>query len=66
MKVGIRFQTSSRMLTLAVDADYFSWRPGLVESGTSSPGERFDVTTDRYWHYSFLWFTLFFAKVVIP
>lgn len=62
MKIGFRVNTNTRMLVFAYDWDYFSWLPGEAESGKSSPAERFDAVSDEYVLYSFLFFTLFFAR----
>lgn len=62
MKIGFRINTHTWMLVLGVDRDYFAWTPGLVESGSSTPAQRFDAYHEKDWLYSFLCFTLFFAR----
>lgn len=61
-KIGFRVNCSWWMAVIAIDWDYFSWSPGLVESGSSSPGQRFDCYHEKDWLFSFLCFTLFFAR----
>lgn len=64
MKIGLRFSTKKKMIIFALDYDYFSWKPGLIESGSNYPPTRFEsYGQEYYWHYSFLFFTLFLAKV---
>ena len=63
MKIGLRASTSRWMIVLAIDPENFVWKPCEIESGSSSPAERFDAWGDRYWLWGWLGLTLFFAKV---
>lgn len=62
MQLEFRFNTSSRMLVVAIDPENFQWGPGEIESGRSSPAERFDAGADRYWLWGWLGLTVFYAE----
>lgn len=62
MKIGIRFETNSHRWVFAIDPEYFYWKPGEIESGSSSPAQFFDAMSDRYWLYGWLGLTFFYAE----
>lgn len=61
MQISFRVSTKTRMLVLAIDPENFQWSPGEIESGKSSPAERFDACADQYWLWGWLGLTVFYA-----
>ena len=61
MQIGFRISTTNRMFVLAIDPENFQWSPGEIESGKSSPAQRFDAHSDRYWLWGWLGLTIFYA-----
>lgn len=62
IKLGFTIARPTWRLTFGVSNEYFFWTPGEIESGSSSPAERFNSISDEYWLWGWLYFYVFFAR----
>jgi len=62
MNIGFGIDTDSWRLRFGLRTREFFWMPGIEESGNSMPAQFFNAMSDRYWMWSWLWFTVFFAE----
>jgi hypothetical protein len=64
VKIGLRAETKTKRLVVAIDPDEFTWTPGEIESGKSSPGEFFDCHCDEYFIWGWLGVTVTLVRVL--
>lgn len=61
-ELGIGIVRSTWRLKFGLSNEYFSWTPGIIESGKSTPAQYFDSMSDEYWIWGWGYFVVFFAK----